>query len=94
MFGETPTCPPEQHYNPLTGQCEIIIDGDTIHPCPQGQHTDPISYTCKPNTNGQPIQAAAMGPIGWSALAAAVLVGLSAIWKQARPARPAKRRRR
>lgn len=96
MFGETPVCPTEQHYNPLTGQCEIVIGGgetDTIHPCPDGQHTDPISYTCKPNTDGQLTQAS-MGPIGWSTLAAAVLVGLGAIWKRVRPARPRGRRRR
>jgi hypothetical protein len=88
-------CPPGQSYNPLTQQCEIVIDGDTLHPCPKGQHTDPVSYACTADAGA--IQAS-MGPIGWSALAGAVLIAAGAIWKrfhgEAAPAAAPGRRRR
>jgi hypothetical protein len=92
MFGETPTCPPEQYYNPLTGQCELVIDQDKIHPCPQGQHTDPVTYNCKPNDDTTAPVKASMGPIGWSLLVGATLVSLGAIAKRLRPAQGRRRR--
>lgn len=98
MFGETPTCPEGQYYNPLTGGCELVIDEDKIHPCPQGQHTDPITYACKPNDGSVVVVKASMGPVAWGGIAAGIILVAAAIVARVRPAaapsRASKRRRR
>jgi hypothetical protein len=69
-------CPEGQSYNPSTGVCELVLGGETIKPCPPGQVTDPVTLTCK---SIEP-KRAGMGPLGWAAVAAAVLVGVAVVF--------------